>query len=210
MSTQQGDNMLKNEGRSSAPPQAEPERSQRARANSNASQSLIVDTFCRWETALKNSIRQLLYRQQDIDDIAQETFLRAYDATRNTHIKHPKAYLFRVAKHVALNELTRKSTRLTDYLEDAIAESEQVMEGSADLEDELIAQQSVARSCDAIASMPKQCRRVFLLRKVHALSHREIAETMGISVSAVEKHFTSGLSKYDDYLLAKELAEESQ
>ena len=40
----------------------------------------------------------------------------------------------------------------------------------------------------AIETMPPQCRRVFLLRRVHEHSIAEIAAEMDLSVSTVEKH----------------------
>jgi len=39
---------------------------------------------------------------------------------------------------------------------------------------------------DALAGMPERLRRVILLREWHGLSYAEIAESLGVSVSAVE------------------------
>jgi RNA polymerase sigma factor (sigma-70 family) len=45
----------------------------------------------------------------------------------------------------------------------------------------------------AIAGLPQGCREVLLLRKVEQLSHREIAERVGIAVSTVEKQHARAL-----------------
>lgn len=166
----------------------------------------IAATFISYEAAIKRFLTRFLYRPEDVDEIAQETFLMAYDAERKRSIKSPKAYLFQVAKSIALRELTRKSTKMTDYLEDALVKDAQVVQGSGSLEEELIAQQKIADYCGAIASMPVQCRKVFLLRKMQAKSHKEIAATLGVSVSAVEKHVANGVKKFDIYMQAKEQA----
>jgi RNA polymerase sigma-70 factor (ECF subfamily) len=46
---------------------------------------------------------------------------------------------------------------------------------------------------EAIAQLPEGCRAVLLLRKVELLSHREIAERLGIAVSTVEKQHARAL-----------------
>lgn len=172
--------------------------------DAGAKEGGVAATFLSYEAAIKRFLTRFLYRPEDVDEIAQETFLMAYDAERKRVIKSPKAYLFQVAKSIALRELTRKSNKMTDYLEDALLKDAQVVQGSGSLEEELIAQQKVADYCGAIASMPMQCRKVFLLRKMQAKSHKEIAATLGVSVSAVEKHVANGVKKFDSYMEAKE------
>jgi RNA polymerase sigma factor (sigma-70 family) len=57
--------------------------------------------------------------------------------------------------------------------------------------------------CEAVAALPKKCRQVFLLRKVHGLGHREIAERMGLSVSSVEKYLLRGIVDCRAYMEKK-------
>jgi RNA polymerase sigma factor (sigma-70 family) len=162
------------------------------RVRKNFFLSGIYESFLNSESAIKRYLRRFFHRDEDIDDMAQETFLRAYKYTKHREIDFPKAYLFQVAKSVALKELTKKSRQLTDYIE----ESCDTDPGSlSSLEEEVMAEQTVAVFCDAIAELPPQCRRVFLMRKYQALSHRQIAEELNISISAVEQHITLGLKR---------------
>lgn len=163
-------------------------------------ESGIVDTFLNYESAIKRFLGRILYRPEDVDEIAQETFLKAYSAKHKSEIQSPKAYLFRVAKNIALRELTRKSAKMTDYLEDALAKDDGVICGLDSLEDELMAEQKISDYCSAVVNMPPQCRKVFLMRKVHAKSHKEIATRLNISTSAVEKHIANGVKKFDAYM----------
>jgi RNA polymerase sigma factor (sigma-70 family) len=41
---------------------------------------------------------------------------------------------------------------------------------------------------DAIAALPVQCRHVFLLRKIDALSYAQIADKLAISEKTVQRH----------------------
>jgi len=140
---------------------------------------------------LKRFLARFFPDSQDIEDVAQETYLRAYVAEQQKEIEQPKAYLFRIAKNLALTKLTRKSEKITDYIEECGASV--VIECGAAADSEAEAQESLGLYCDAVAALPEKCRQVFLLRKVHGLAHKEIAERMSLSVSSVEKYLLRGI-----------------
>ena len=165
--------------------------------------SSIYSTFIESEALLKRFIRRFLYKREDIDEIAQETFLRAYKATQGRDIDSPKAYLFQVARSLAYKELSRKTRKLTDYLDDAL--EDKVGHGDS-LEEEVAAQQKVSLFLEGVAELPDQCRRVFLMRKVQAMSYKEIAAELKISVSAVEKHLALGAERCKKYVEIREQA----
>ena len=104
----------------------------------------------------------------------QETFLRAYNAEKkDDDIRSPKAFLFRIARNLAIKELGRKSRRITSYIEDLGAT--EVINEQTSVEDQVAARDRLAVFCKAAAALPMQCRRAFLLRKVYGLSQQEIA-----------------------------------
>ena len=162
----------------------------------------IDSSFAACEMALKRYLARYLHRREDIEDMAQETYLRAYKATEKRWIEFPKAYLFKVARTVALSELSKKMRQLTDYLEE-MPDGEPGSAGSVD--EELIAEQRVALYCDAIAELPPQCRRVFLMRKVQGMPHKEIAAELGITTSAVERNITRGVFQFQRYVNNKDM-----
>ncbi len=159
--------------------------------------SKLFAAYLRCERPLKRFLSRFA-RSEDVEDLAQEAFLRAFDAEVGQEIRSPKAYLFRVARNIALRDLSKKSRQLTDYLEDAIDEGPLGQEASC--EDEVIAQQKLEHCCRGIADLPEQCRRVFLLRKIHAYSHKDIAEELGISTRTVEKHIAKGVDRFTEYM----------
>ena len=169
--------------------------------------SMLTRVFMESSPVLHNFLRRFLHRPQDIEDVVQETYLKAYAAEKVTDISHPKAYLFSIAKNIALGELTKKSTQITGYIEEC--KNDLAIQSSPSVDSELEAQQSLGAYCDAIAALPEKCRRVFLLRKVHGLKQREIAESMGISVRMVEKHLRIGTLKCSEYLAEQHKGEGS-
>ena len=140
---------------------------------------------------LKRFLARYFSDSQDIEDVAQEAYLRAYVAEQQKEIEQPKAFLFRIARNLALTQLTAKSKKITDYLEECGASV--VIECVAAADSEVEAQESLGLYCEAVAALPEKCRQVFLLRKVHGLAHKEIAQRMSLSVSSVEKYLLRGI-----------------
>jgi RNA polymerase sigma-70 factor (ECF subfamily) len=158
----------------------------------------VCEAFAQHELSLRRFIGRLMPGSSDIEDVAQEAFLRAYTVERSRRIEQPKSFLFRIAKHVALSQLTRKARQITDYIEDSGDSAVIRMESSA--EDEISACQMLGLHCEAVAELSPQCRQVYLLRKVHGCSHKEISRQLGIAVSTVEKHLIKAVEQCDRYV----------
>lgn len=154
-------------------------------------QSGILSAFVRNRVALRSFISRFMISKHDIDDVSQETFLRAYKAEQNMQIDQPKAFLFRIAKNLMLSEFSKKSRKITDYIEDF--EYSEVLLGEESLEANLMAQQKLGIFCEAVASLPPQCRRAVLMRKIYGMPVKEIARRLKISISTTEKHLTKGV-----------------
>ncbi|HWK53803.1 MAG TPA: RNA polymerase sigma factor [Hyphomicrobiales bacterium] len=154
---------------------------------------------------LRRFLARFFREQQDIEDVAQEAFLRAYVAEQSRSIEQPNAYLFRVAKNLALTNLERKSRQIAYYINEAgdyqCESGERLDIDVADgAEAEVEAMELLGLYCDAVASLPGKCRQVFLLRKVHGLSHQEIARRMSLSLSSVEKYLLKGILECKAYM----------
>jgi RNA polymerase sigma-70 factor (ECF subfamily) len=51
----------------------------------------------------------------------------------------------------------------------------------------------------AIAELPPRCREILVLRKFENLSHREIAQRLGIAEHTVEAQLTKALHRCEEY-----------
>ena len=66
----------------------------------------IYEAFTRHQSSLKRFIGRFMRNHSDIEDIAQEAFLRAFKLWSSARpIEQPKSFLFRIAKHLALTQL---------------------------------------------------------------------------------------------------------
>lgn len=164
--------------------------------------SAVSSAFVEHNVFLKKFLARFLSEQQDIEDVVQEAYLRAYKTEQDREIEQPKAFLFQIAKNLALTELTRKSRQITDYINDV--DFPAVTGDEPTTEEEVEARQHIALFCEAVAALPERRRRACLLRKVHGLPHQEIAERLEISVSAVEKHLLKGMLACRAYVRERE------
>lgn len=176
-------------------------RSAGQRDITDATSTPVYEAYTRHGSSLKRFIGRFMRSSSDIEDIAQEAFLRAYSVERSRSIEQPKSFLFRIAKHLALSQLTRKSRQITGFIEDSDDSDVIQAEHSAhSAEEEISARQMLGLHCEAVAELSHQCRQVYLLRKVHGFSHKEIAKHLGIAVSTVEKHLMKAIEQCERYV----------
>ena len=162
----------------------------------------VTRAFVENHGSIKSFLGRLLAQREDIEDIAQEAYLRAYVAEQSRAIDQPEAYLFRSARNLALTKLTQKSRQMTDLIDDLGPAV--VLRGEAPLEEQLAAEESLGLHCEAVAHLPEKCKQVYILRKVYGLTHREIAERTSLSVSSVEKYMLRGVLACRTYVERRE------
>jgi len=167
-------------------------------------ESGVTPVFVRNQSFLKRFLTRFLSSSQDIEDVVQESYLKALCAEQKKEISSPKAFLFRIARNEALKELQKKSRRITDYLDELDAQDESSSETA--MEDSSNAKQRFGLFCESALEMPPRCRKAFLMCKVYGFSYKEIAAHLDISVSGVEKHVARGLEICSDYVAKNENA----
>lgn len=150
----------------------------------------VIGAYQAMRRRLAAAVRRLV-GPSEVEDILQEAFLRCYEAESSQRVEHPSSYLLRTALNLAINHAGRAEQRLNSSLDRLMLEAEP---GSGlDIEKQAMQRERLALYCRAVAELPLQCRRAFLLKKVYGLSQKEIAAYLGISENTVEKHVAKGL-----------------
>ncbi|MFZ5746706.1 MAG: RNA polymerase sigma factor [Pseudomonadota bacterium] len=142
-------------------------------------------SLCAW-------LRRRRLEPHEIDDVIQESYAILASRERLDDLVYPKAYLFRIAHSLVLRDANRARIVPFEPLGD-MEESNQAVDPFSP-ERITIAREELKRLATVIQSMPTRVRAAFVLRRVHGLSQREIAERMDISESTVEKHISKGLA----------------
>ncbi len=158
----------------------------------------FLNQVFRHRAALHRYLRRFTSGSEDIEDLVQETYVRMYAIEDPQAVDSPRALLFRIAHNLAVERARRQIARATDTVGDFAPLDVDTREAPPD--EQIDSRRRFESFCAAVERLPPLCRRVFVLRKVHKLSHAEIAEVLGVSHSTIEKHVAKGLVRCRDYL----------
>lgn len=153
-----------------------------------ATHNEIVTWFKRW----RKPIRQWLSHREnikaaDLDDLAQEVFVRLLRYSDDVAIDNPQGYLFRIAANVANEWEERARNRKlhdADLLDELIAESTEEPEVIKEEEDEA---QFIT---DAVMKLPPRQQEVLLLSVASGMTYKQIAVYKKISNRVVLRDLT--------------------
>jgi RNA polymerase sigma-70 factor (ECF subfamily) len=144
----------------------------------------------RYQHRLLGLIGRLVRDPHEAEDIAQETFIKAYKALANFRGESAfYTWLYRIAINTANNYLVSRGRRPPDTDVD-IDDDEQVDAQYAladhDNPESLQRRDELKKAIDqAIAELPEDLRTAFSLREFSGLSYEEITEIMGCPVGTV-------------------------
>ncbi len=116
-------------------------------------------------------------------------------------VAEARPYLFATARNTA-NGICRRNKIVSI---ESIAEPARlrVVEEGPDAAETASRQQELAMLAEAISALPERCRQVMTLRKLHGLSHREIARRLGIAENTVNAQAAMGVLRCREYLRAR-------
>jgi RNA polymerase sigma-19 factor, ECF subfamily len=134
--------------------------------------------------------RRLWGRTQDVEDVAQEVYLRLLGVEESRAVRDPLAYLFGIARYVVADYFA--ATGAAFDTEDC--EREQREPSSPQLSEE--AHLNLCQQIDrALAQLPNIQAAVLLLTKRDGFSYEEVAARLGITVDMVHKHFSVAVAQ---------------
>ncbi len=162
------------------------------RHEQNVDEVGVTTSFLSVKTKLQKYVMRFFVRRQDVEDIVQEAFLRAYESAGRQSIEFPKSFLFKVAKNIALSEAEKKASRMMSYVSDL---QDLNIPARQCVEDDVDVQQKVAALLKVVGALPPQCQRVVIMKKILGFSHGEIGRRLDISVRTVEKHLAKALHR---------------
>jgi RNA polymerase sigma-70 factor (ECF subfamily) len=183
-------------GEHEADPAAQPEsglHSPGPETRSDPRNHRVIAWFKRW----RKPIRQWLSHRSsvptaDLDDLAQEVFLRLLRYADDVAIENPQGYLFRIAANVA-NEWQERARHRRPH-DDSWLEDLQV---EFDDEPENTIAREVAREYlqEAVDKLPRRQREILLLHVNDGLTYKQIAERQGLTYRVILRDLTRAYSQ---------------
>ena len=151
----------------------------------------IALAYIRVKDRLKGTVRRITQRPEDVEDILQDAYINTYCAAKKAEIDNPEAFLAKTARNLTLNHINSYYEKNAQQMGENVEQI--VIPDSTQVEDQVASQNRFLDLCIAVRTLPPQCRKVFVLKKVYGYSHKEIALEMNISEKTIEKHITKGI-----------------
>jgi RNA polymerase sigma-70 factor (ECF subfamily) len=138
-------------------------------------------------------LRRLSWRASEADDLAQETFLRAYRAwAALADGANVRAWLFTIATNVYRNHVRSERRRQAAHATVRATRPEVDPDGP---EEEAMARQIRSLTEAAIRQLPLKQRLAFTLRKLHELDYDVIGQTLDCTPDTARAHVFQALRK---------------
>lgn len=159
----------------------------------------FVEAVLPFATDYRAYARKLTGDEADAEDLVQEAYAKVLGLADWRQIEAPERFVFTIIRNLAFERFRR--AKVVGIRQIGVLEMDSLPDPAPDAYAAASARQELDIVLAALQTLPAQCRKVLVLRKMHALSPGEIAVRMNLSVSTVEKHLAKGLR-----LLTKALA----
>ncbi len=163
----------------------------------------FIDEVHAHDGQLKAYLRGTFPSIRDVDDVAQESYLRVWRIRATQSIRSAKGFLFQIARHVATDALRREQASPIQRGTDLAAVT--VYDGRPDAAETAFAREEIALLAEAIDALPARCRQVFMLRKIERLPQKEIARRLGISEQTVQGLVLRGMKRCEKFFARRGL-----
>ena len=135
---------------------------------------------------LINYFRRRLRNDAEVEDLVQDVFTRIVARDSSEPVEHLGGYVLKTAASVLADWSRRRSSRgLALHVP---LDAELHGEDQIDPLRVLGGKEELNAVTAALLCLPERTRTVFILRRLEGQRYRDIATSLGISVSAVEKH----------------------
>lgn len=153
----------------------------------------LITVLARHYDELVDSVRRRFGDRHAAREVVHDVCVQLLEAPEKEGVRVPLALLHKITHDRAISHY-RSERRRQAWVDDQ-AMLPEVACGAPGPERCLEAADELERLCAAIADLPPRCQQVFVMHKIHELPQQEVAEQLGISVKAVEKHLKVGMNK---------------
>lgn len=164
----------------------------------NGKREAFTELMRRYQQRVYWVARRIVGSHDDADDVAQETFVKAYlglgdfrgDSSFFT-------WLYRIAVNLSLNVVRKQ--QLISYLRDSPIISSFLPASENPYKDAEL-KDLESRLHQAVAKLPEKQRAVFVMRYFDEMSYEEISEVLKTSVGGLKANYFHALRKVQEFL----------
>ena len=156
--------------------------------NKNAFATLVL----RFQNQIFSVAYGIIANQQDAEDIAQETFIKAYNSIgKLNHVEGFYKWLLRIAVNTSINY--KKSSVFTPNV--PIDEMNELVSQAQTPEEYVEKREGIKELGSVLAELTSEHRAILVLREVQGLSYDEIANLFEIPLGTVKSRINHAREK---------------
>ena len=143
--------------------------------------------------------RKYIPEKYIVEELVNDVFLRLWENRETLSITSSlRGYLIRSIHNACLSHLRKNQVQIAELSDDCTGNS-LLSIGESPL-DYILSKELIEQIDNAIAELPPQYKRVFLLSRYEDKTYMEIADELNISVNTVKLYLKKALSKLRDNL----------
>lgn len=134
------------------------------------------------------------------EDVVQETFIKFWEQQKvPADVPEARFYLVTAVRNNCISALRKQKNNKTQYTEDSPEPEPEPFITARQAKEE--ARERAAKIAAALDQLPPKCKEVFLLIKLHGMSYKQAAETLGLSLSTIENQMGKAIKLMRTYTL---------
>jgi RNA polymerase sigma factor (sigma-70 family) len=154
---------------------------------------MVMGTFPRYFRKLHRILRRRGRTREEAEDLIQQAFLKLQEyCERGGQVRQPEGFLLRTVLRLAIN--ARRDQHRELYVDANLEELTQLVDTRPTPEEVLAHDECLERMTRALGSVGRRTRNIFLMHRLGGMSYLAIAQHLGVTVSAIEKHVASALA----------------
>lgn len=162
------------------------------------SRGLLAELDARFRSPLNRFFHRRTQNQAEAEDLTQEVFLRVARRDEQSTPENIDAFIFAIASNLLRDRGRRRAVRgVAVDAEELMARGQtpdSALVEEIDPQRVLSAKEDLRRVLAAINELPVRTQDAFVLRRMEGMSIKEVANALGVSVSAVEKHLARAVA----------------
>ena len=177
------------------------------KGDGRAFEQIVLQT----ERAVYNLALSIVKKEEDAEDVTQETYLRLWRAASELKLEGSlKLYILRTARNLALDLIRKNSKRQeTDtVILDAEGEFEiDIADDSPDSRPDESYLRKIEKEVvrQSIEELPSAAREIIVLRDIEGLSYTEIAEMLGLAEGTLKSKLFRARERLRKIILSKNI-----
>lgn len=161
-------------------------------ATTHARNAQIARWYAEWRDPMRRFLAHRTHIQSaDLDDVAQDVFMRIMRYSRNAEVTYPQSYLFRIAVNV-VNEWRERARNSRPHDESFL--NELLIESSEEPENTVDQMTVDQRVREAVLRLPQRQRTFLILHIQEGLTYKEIAARIKCSHRVVRRDIARAYS----------------